>query len=49
MEWMSGVNFLEAAICVTDNVSAYVGRGYPCKCMKSMDGIDTRKVRRGSE
>ena len=23
MEWMSGVNFLEAAICVTCNLSAY--------------------------
>ena len=25
MEWMSGVNFLEAGIYVTGNFSAYVG------------------------
>ena len=29
MEWVYGVNLLEAAIGVTGNLSAYVGRGYP--------------------
>ena len=28
MEWVSRVIFLEAAICVGGNLSAYVGRGY---------------------
>ena len=27
MEWVSRVIFLEAAICVAGNLSAYVGRG----------------------
>ena len=39
MEWMYGVNFLEAAICVTDNVSAYVGRGYPASAYKQGFGV----------
>ena len=29
MEWVSRVIFLEAAICIGGNLSAYVGRGYP--------------------
>ena len=33
MEWVSRVIFLEAAICVAGNLSAYVGRGYPRQCM----------------
>ena len=28
-EWMYGVNLLEAAICVTGNLSAYMGRAIP--------------------
>ena len=34
MEWMYGVNPMEAAICVTGNLSAYVGRGYPASAYK---------------
>ena len=29
------VIFLEAAICVADNISAYVGRGYPRQCIQA--------------
>ena len=29
MVWVSRVIFLEAAICVAGNLSAYMGRGYP--------------------
>ena len=35
MEWVSRVIFLEAAICVAGNPSAYVGRGYPRQCMQA--------------
>ena len=31
MEWVSRI-FLEAAICVGGNLTAYVGRGYPRQC-----------------
>ena len=34
-EWMSVINFLEAAICVTGNLSAYVERGYPRQCTQA--------------
>ena len=33
MEWMYGVNLLKAAICVTGNLSAYVGRGLSRQCI----------------
>ena len=33
MEWVSRVIFLEAAICVAGNLSAYMGRGYPRQCI----------------
>ena len=35
MEWMSRVIFLEAAICDTGYLSAYVGRGYPRQCIQA--------------
>ena len=35
MEWVSRVIFLEAAICVGGNLSAYVGRGYPRQCIQA--------------
>ena len=35
MEWVSRVIFLEAAIFVAGNVSAYVGRGYPRQCIQT--------------
>ena len=35
MEWVSRVIFLEAAICVADNLSTYVGRGYPRQCIQA--------------
>ena len=35
MEWVSRVIFLEAAICVGSNLSAYVGRGYPRQCIQA--------------
>ena len=34
MEWMSLVIVLEASICVTGNLSACVGRGYPRQCIQ---------------
>ena len=34
MQWMSGINLTKAAIWVTDNLSAYVGRGYPASAYK---------------
>ena len=39
MEWMYGVNLLEAAICVTGNLSAYVGRGYPASAYQQGFGV----------
>ena len=35
MEWMSRIIFLEAAICVAGNLSAYVGKGYPRQCIQA--------------
>ncbi len=35
MEWVSRVIFLEAPICVGDNLSVYVGRGYPRQCIQA--------------
>ena len=35
MEWMYRVIFLEAAICVASNLSAYVGKGYPHQCVQA--------------
>ena len=35
MEWVSRVIFLEAAICVAGNLSAYVGKGYPRQCIQA--------------
>ena len=35
MEWVSRVIFLEAAICVAGNLSAYVSRGYPRQCIQT--------------
>ena len=35
MEWVSRVIFLEAAICVAGNLSAYVRRGYPRQCIQA--------------
>ena len=34
MKWMYDLNFLETAICITGNLSAYVGRGYP-QCIQA--------------
>ena len=39
MEWVSRVIFLEAAICVGGNLSAYMGRGYPASAYKQGIGI----------
>ena len=44
MEWMYGVNLLEAAICVTGNLSAYVGRGYPASAYKQGIGVTFKHV-----
>ena len=38
MEWVSRVIFLEAAICVGGNLSAYVGRG-PASAYKQCIGV----------
>ena len=35
MEWVSRVIFLEAAISVAGNLSAYVVRGYPRQCIQA--------------
>ena len=35
MEWVSRVIFLEAAICVAGNLSAYMGKGYPRQCIQA--------------
>ena len=34
MEWVSRVIFLEAAICIGGNLSAYVGRAIPARAYK---------------
>ena len=39
MEWVSRVIFLEAAICVGGNLSAYVERGYTRQCIKRGIGV----------
>ena len=39
MEWVSRVIFLEAAISVGGNLSAYVGRGYPSSAYKQGIGV----------
>ena len=44
MEWMYGVNLLEAAICVTENLSAYVGRGYPASAYNQGIGVTFKPV-----
>ena len=44
MEWMYGVNLLEAAICVTSKLSAYVGRGYPASAYKQGIGVTFKPV-----
>ena len=43
MEWMSGINFLEAVICDTGTLSAYVGRGYPPSAYKQGIGVPFRE------
>ena len=35
VEWISRVIFLEAAIRLAGNLSAYVGRGYPRQCIQA--------------
>ena len=35
MEWMSGTNFMEAAICVTGNLSAHMRMGYHRQCIQA--------------
>ena len=35
MEWVSRFIFLEAAIGVAGNLSAYVRRGYPRQCIQA--------------
>ena len=42
--WIYGVNLLEAAICVTGNLSAYVGRGYPASACKQGIGVNFKPV-----
>ena len=44
MEWVHGVNLLEAAICVTGNLSAYVGRGYTASAYKQGIGVTFKPV-----
>ena len=44
MEWMYGVNLLEAAICVTGNLSACVGRGYHASAYKQGIGVTVTPV-----
>ena len=44
MEWMYGVNLLETAICVTGNLSANVGRGYPASAHKQGIGVTFKHV-----
>ena len=44
MAWMCGSNFLEAAICVAGNLSAYVGRGYPASAYKQGIGVSFKPV-----
>ena len=46
MGWMTlyGVNLLEAAICVTGNLSAYMGRGYPASAYKQGIGVTVKPV-----
>ena len=39
MEWVSRVIFLEAAICVAGNLSAYVGRAIPASAYKQGIGV----------
>ena len=41
---MYGINLLEAAICVTGNLSAYVGRGYPASAYKQGIGVTFKHV-----
>ena len=44
VEWMYGVNLLEASICVTGNLSAYVGGGYPASAHKQGIGVTFKPV-----
>ena len=43
IEWMSRVIFLEAAICVAGNISAYVGEAIPASAYTHDIGEDFKK------